>query len=147
MWFDVILSVANDLEPSWMGTSNITLWQNPRGKHFWAPTLELGMMYCPMSDRKLSQSWQKTEPIRRNALYFLLARPTTESTELVLKTVHKTGGTQPHLPWMMGRYCPRQCQLQGYYWITIQPLLTPLGLQEGRQHSTVTLLPTQARRE
>jgi hypothetical protein len=30
MGFDVILSVANDLEPSWMVT-NITPWQNPRG--------------------------------------------------------------------------------------------------------------------
>jgi hypothetical protein len=32
--FDVILSVANDLEPSWMGTSNVALWQHPRGLKF-----------------------------------------------------------------------------------------------------------------
>ena len=32
--FDVILSVANDLEPSWMDTSNVTLWQHPRALNF-----------------------------------------------------------------------------------------------------------------
>ena len=26
----IMLSVANDMEPSWMGTSNVNIWQNPR---------------------------------------------------------------------------------------------------------------------
>ena len=34
--FDIILSVANDLEPSWMETSNVDLWQQPRDLHFQA---------------------------------------------------------------------------------------------------------------
>ena len=42
-WFDVILSVANDLEPSWMGTSIITLWQHPRDLNFRALPLDLAV--------------------------------------------------------------------------------------------------------
>ena len=45
MSFDVILSVANDLEPSWMGTSNVNLWQHPMGLNFRALSVDFEVRY------------------------------------------------------------------------------------------------------
>ena len=42
MWFDIILSVGNDLEPSWLGTSNVTLIAAPKGLAFSSSTLRFG---------------------------------------------------------------------------------------------------------
>ena len=54
-WYDIILSVANDLEPTWMDT-NVTLWQQPRGLNFRVLPLDSAVTQCP-------HEWQNTEPI------------------------------------------------------------------------------------
>jgi hypothetical protein len=41
-WFDILLFVANDLEPSWTGTSNVSLCQHPRGLNFQSLTIDFG---------------------------------------------------------------------------------------------------------
>ena len=85
-WFDVILSVANDLEPSWMGTSNVTLWQHSTRLEFSSSTLRFG---SDVVSAWVTEYWanhcatrEHYQPLRSVFSAFSAGCRTTESTEL-----------------------------------------------------------------
>jgi hypothetical protein len=89
--YNIILSVTNDLEPFWMGTSNVSLWQHSKGLNYRALPVDFAVTQCP-------HEWQNTEPITAqlenitNQIHSVFSAgcptTTTESTELDLKHLH-----------------------------------------------------------
>ena len=101
-WFDVNLFVANDLEPSWLGTSNVTPWQHPKGSHSWCLLLlKAGDVVSPW----VTDPWAKYSAMLSKS-WFSAGCLTTESTELCRADL--LCGPQPHLPWMTGRHRSHQ---------------------------------------